>query len=145
MINSEEKVEIRRPPDEVFRFLDDEANAPRWNERCVELKRVSPGEKAVGTKLCYVYKEPGRQGEMDGEVVAYDKGRKLAMRFTDPTMAVHVAFELTPSAQGTEVLHSVGVEPRSFVTKLLAPLIRRGVKKQTAMEAQSLKRTLEAG
>src|SRR5256885_7963632 len=103
MIRSEETIEISRAPADVFRFLDDEANTPKWNPRAVEVKRTSPGEKAVGTKLHYVYRDPGRQGEMDGEVVGYEKDRKLAMRFTDKMLAVSVGLALSPAQEGTRV------------------------------------------
>ena|SRR5438105_3865419 len=143
MIRTEETIEINRPPDEVFRFLDDEANTPKWNPRAVEVKRTSAGEKAVGTKLHYVYKDPGRQGEMDGEVTGYEKDRKLAMRFSDRMMDVSVGFELSPAPSGTRVHHFVEIELKGLLAKLMTPVVRSATKKQVQTEIASLKSHLE--
>jgi hypothetical protein len=41
------------------------------------------------------------------------------MRCVDKMMAVDVAFELTAAGGGTQLVHSVGIEPRSFFIKLM--------------------------
>jgi hypothetical protein len=43
VIQSAETTEIARSAAEAFPFLDDEANTPKWNPRCVEVKRTSSG------------------------------------------------------------------------------------------------------
>jgi len=143
MIRTEETIEIKKPPADVFRFLDDEANTPKWNPRAVEVKRTSPGGKAVGTKLHYVYKDPGRQGEMDGEVTGYEADKKLAMKFTDRMMEVLVAFELAPAPAGTLVHHFVEIELKGLLARLMTPVIRSATKKQVRTEIENLKSQLE--
>jgi len=143
MIRSEETIEIGRPPADVFRFLDDESNTPKWNPRAVEVKRTSPGEKSVGTRLHYVYRDPGRQGEMDGEVTGYEKDRKLAMKFSDRMMDVSVVFELSPAPSGTRVHHFVEIEMKSLIGRLMTPIIRSATRKQVRTEVENLKGLVE--
>jgi uncharacterized protein YndB with AHSA1/START domain len=145
VIRSEETITIARPPADVFRFLDDEANTPKWMSRCVWLKRVTAGDAGLGTKLRYAYKEPGRQGEMDGEITVYEPDRRLTLRFHDDALVVTVAFELSASGAGTEVRQRVEVEPKTVMMKLMTPVIRGAVRAQTKEEIRGLKREMERG
>jgi uncharacterized protein YndB with AHSA1/START domain len=103
---------------------------------------VSGGARSVGSKLRYRYKEGSREGEMDGEVTAYDKPKRLTMRYTDKMMRVDVAFELSPEGSGTRLVHHVEIEPRSFFIKLMQPLIRGATRKQTEGVVGKLKELL---
>src|SRR5438552_2384856 len=44
-------VNVPKPPTDCFAYLDDFANTPRWNPRCVEVRQTSPGPRAVGSAL----------------------------------------------------------------------------------------------
>jgi Polyketide cyclase / dehydrase and lipid transport len=44
-------VTIRRPPSEVFAFLVDPANIPKWNYAIDSARQVSPGPVGVGTRI----------------------------------------------------------------------------------------------
>src|SRR5439155_23090888 len=110
-IVTEAKSTIARTPDKVFAFLDDMANTPKWNTRCVEVKQTSPGDRAVGAKLLYRYREPGREGTMDGEVMRYSPGKELAMRYVDKALEVSVEFEFKDVGGQTELTHRARIEP----------------------------------
>jgi uncharacterized protein YndB with AHSA1/START domain len=144
MIATVAETHIGKSPDEVFGYLDDLEKTPLWNTRCVEVKQLSPGSRAIGAKLLYRYKDGGRQGEMDGEVVAYEKPRQLSMRYVDKLMSVSVAFDLTAQGSGTQLVHSVQIEPRSLLIKLMTPIIRSATRKHTDGVVATLKRLLEA-
>src|SRR5258705_13973416 len=106
MISMRAETQIGKSPAEVFAYLDDLQKTPLWNLRCVEVKQTSDGARSVGSKLHYRYKEGGRKGEMQGEVTAYEKPQRLAMRYVDKMMSVDVAFELTAASGGTQLVHS---------------------------------------
>jgi uncharacterized protein YndB with AHSA1/START domain len=143
MIHAEQTIQIDTPPASVFGVLADLSKTPQWNPRCVEVKQVSPGPFAAGAKLHYRFKEPGRQGEMDGEVIACEPSKTLAMRFVDKSMAVDVRFELQAQGSGTSVVHVIDVEPRSFMIKLMTPLLRGALRKQAVSELDKLKKLVE--
>jgi len=50
MIKAERTVVIDRPIEEVFAFVTDQTNTPRWQAGLVELERTTPGPIGVGTK-----------------------------------------------------------------------------------------------
>ena len=58
-----------------------------------------------------------------------------------------VSVDLRVSAKGGETLtkHMVEITPKTFGGKLMSPLIRFGLKKQTRDAAKNLKNLLESG
>jgi uncharacterized protein YndB with AHSA1/START domain len=144
MITITKEVEIARPPQEVFAFLDDEANSPKWLAQCVGLRRTTEGPKGVGSKLDYHYRSMGHEDHMDGEVVAYQPGQRLAMRYVDKLFDLKVSFELALAAAGTRLRQTCEVEPRGMA-KMMTPMIEGAMEKQMAADLGTLKQLLEAG
>jgi len=143
MIECTNEIDVAQPPDQVFAFIDAEDKAPRWLSQCVELTRTSAGEKDVGTTLRYVYKQPGRRGTMNGIVTAYQRGERLAMKYTDRMFEVAIGFDVAPTANGSHVTERISIEPKGFVAKLMAPIVRRATRRQTSKDMAALKRVLE--
>ncbi|HYT70592.1 MAG TPA: SRPBCC family protein [Gemmatimonadales bacterium] len=143
MIKHESSVEITKPVGDVFAFVDNLSQAPRWLEGCVEVRQLSPGPKAVGTQLHYVHRKGGRRGEMDGAVTAYDKNRRLGMRYADAMFDVAVEFRFTPTSTGTVVAHTCAITPKRLLGRLMSPLIGVANRKQVAHNVARLKGVLE--
>jgi uncharacterized protein YndB with AHSA1/START domain len=143
MNESEATVHIGRSTSDVFELLDDAASAPLWMQACAELSQRSPGPKGVGSSLHYTYRQGGRIASMDGTVTGYDRGRHLAMHFTDRQFAVDVVFHLAPEAAGTTVTHRITITPRSFVGRLMSPMIGAGNRRQVAANLARAKALLE--
>ena len=57
MIRFENTVEIDRPIEEVFRFVANFENVPRWNYYVVDVRQLSEGPPAEGIPL-----SPNAQG-----------------------------------------------------------------------------------
>ena len=137
VLHFQEEVEVRRTPAQCFAFVDDLANTPRWNEMCVGLVREGDG-------LTYTYKQGHGQAVMHGFVVERDPPRRLLLGFSDRMFEIEIGFRFEAIPGGTRIEHTVQVEPRSFLTKLMSPLLRRALKKQTAKQAQALAAALAA-
>ena len=60
MATFENTVTIRRPIEEVFGFLADFENVPKWNYAIVETHKVSQGPVGVGTIYQQVRSVPSR-------------------------------------------------------------------------------------
>lgn len=137
-------IDVPVPVERVFRVVDDPARVPEWLARCVAMEQLTPGPVAVGTKLRYTYRDAGRQGVMDGEVVEREEGSKLVLRFADAQMVAVIGFRTEPSGSGCALTHSVDLEPRSLLPRLFAPLIRRQLPKQTTAAMEELRRLVLA-
>ena len=138
-----ERVEVRRTPAQCFAFVDDFANAPRWNELCVALQREG-SDAREGGGLVYTYKHGQQQQVMHGLVVERDPPRRLLLGFSDRNFEIEIGFRFDAIPGGTRIEHTVELSPRSFLTRLITPLLRRVMRKQTAKQAQALARALEA-
>jgi carbon monoxide dehydrogenase subunit G len=136
-------IDVGHEPKEVFAVLDDFAMTPKWLERCTGIEKLSPGPNAVGMKLRYSYKEGGRTGTMDGEIVARIPDEQLTFRYADKMMDVAVDFHVTSAAAGARLTHTIDITPKNVLAKVFAPFIRRGLPRQTIAAMESLRTLLD--
>ena len=136
-IQFEHTIEVPQSPEQVFPVLADVSQTPKWLARCTGIEVLTPGPLARGAKLRYSYRDGRRAGQMNGEVAERIDNQKLSFRYSDKMMKVGVHFSMQPQGNGTRLTHSIDITPQTFFAKLLSPLIRRQLPKQTitAMEA----------
>ena len=139
----EERVEVRRTPAQCFAFVDDLANTPRWNDLCISLQREG-SDAREGGGLVYTFKQGNRNGVMHGEILEREPPRRLLLRFSDRMFEIQIGFRFDAIPGGTRIEHTLEVELRTFLTRLLAPLFRRVMAKQTAKQAAALAQALSA-
>jgi len=132
-------IEVPQAPGQVFGVLDDFSQTPKWLSRCTGIEQLTPGEKAPGTKLRYSYRDGARSGTMDGEIVARTPSERITMHYGDKMMEVSVDFHMAPNGAGTKLTHTIEMSPRSFFTKLFAPMIRAQLPRQTVTAMESLR------
>jgi uncharacterized protein YndB with AHSA1/START domain len=143
MIKNESSMEIPKPVSEVFAFVENFSQAPRWLTGCVELRRE--GEARSGTPVHYEFKQGAGAKALDGVLTSYERDRRLTMTFADKMFEIVVEFAFSPTAAGTRVDHSITIEPKRIFAKLLAPLMRSGNRKQVEQNLSRLSDMLAAG
>ena len=137
-------IDVPQDPAAVFAFLDDLSLTPQWLGPCVGLEKLSPGPNAVGDKLKYEHEQGGRRGVMDGEITARESGKRLAFRYWDSSFEVVIDFRMEPSGNGTRLTHLIDITPKSFMTKLMTPMIRGALPKQTTDAMEKVREMLAA-
>lgn len=143
-INYEYSVEVNSSPEQAFSVVDDLARTPEWLCVCVSLEKLSPGPNKVGDKLKYTFKQGKRPGVMDGEITARVPGKKLTYQFDDRMFRVVIDFNISPTSAGAKMTHVIAITPKTFAGKLMTPLIRLGVPKQTKDAMHALKAILDS-
>ena len=136
---------IRTTPERAFAAIDNLSLTADWLPPCVSLTKDGDGPNAVGDKLRYVYKQGGRQAEMTGKILARVPGERLHCVYNDSMFDVSVDLRVSAKAGETLTTHLVEITPKTFAGKLMSPLIRLGLKKQTRDAAKNLKKLLESG
>ena len=136
-------IDVAHDPKKVFALLDDLEKTPRWLERCTGLEKLSAGPSDVGSKLRYSYRDGGRGGTMEGEIVSRIPDERLAFRYGDKMMEVAVDFHVTSAASGARLTHTIDIKPKTFFAKLFTPFIRRGLPKQTIGAMERLRALLD--
>lgn len=138
--NFEYAIEVPGEPARVFAILDDVARTPQWFSRCTAAEKLDPGANAVGTRLRYAILQRGTMtGTMEGSVVAHARDQHIAFRLTDRTFDITIDFQLAPIGSGTRVVHRMDLVPRSFVGKLLLPIVRKVIPNQVAVDMAKLR------
>ncbi|MFN0053995.1 MAG: SRPBCC family protein [Planctomycetales bacterium] len=134
---------VRTTPERAFAAIDDLPLTAQWLPPCVSLDKLTPGPNAPGDKLKYVYRQGGRQAEMEGEIIARTPGERLHCLYQDGMFSVSVDLRVAAAADGVQMRHLIEMTPKTFLGKLMSPLIRMGIGKQTRDAAANLKRLLE--
>jgi uncharacterized protein YndB with AHSA1/START domain len=136
-------IDVGHDPKKVFELLDELERTPEWLERCTSIEKLSSGPNAVGTKLRYAYRDGGRTGTMEGEIVARVPDERLTFRYGDKTMDVAVDFHVTNAAAGARLTHTIDLTPKNLLARLFTPFIRRGLPKQTITAMERLRSLLD--
>jgi uncharacterized protein YndB with AHSA1/START domain len=140
---AEHAVTIARAPDEVFAFLADGTNDPRWRPAVADVAHESG--TGVGARYRQGMKGPmGRRVPADFEITEHEPPRTRAFQVTAGPVRPRGRYELAPADGGTSVRFRLECE-LSGPKKLM---MSRPVQKSMDSEVHNLERlkqVLESG
>jgi carbon monoxide dehydrogenase subunit G len=138
----ETSVRIERAVDEVFDFVSNPRNLPRWNS-AVQAVSVTSGEGDPGSTYLMERELPGGRVQNGLEILARDRPAEFAIRTTSgPTPFVYrYRFD---SGGATTVVHLAAEVELSGIARALGPLGARLVKRGVDANFATLKQILEA-
>ena len=141
MPSAENSVVIERPRSEVFAFVADHENDPKWRPGVVDIKRASgEGQGAVYTQG--VQGPMGKRIDADFEVTAYQPDTLLAFRTLAGPVQPEGSYRFEEVDGATRVTFSLNAQLRG-AQKLMAPMVGKAMRTQVAA-LDDLKRVLEA-
>jgi uncharacterized protein YndB with AHSA1/START domain len=138
----ENTVIIQRPAGEVFAFLADFENIPRWNYAIEETSKASAGPVGVGTRYRQTRSIPGRSVE-DFEVTVFEPARRLAIQGQLGPFQATISYQLEAAAGVTKLVNNVELNPPPAMPRLLAPLATSRIEAAVAQNLGKLKLLLE--
>lgn len=133
---------IARSAGEVFAFLAEFENVPRWNYAIEQTRKVSPGPVKVGTAYRQTRAIP-RRSEETFEVTVFEPPSRLAIDGQIGPFRATSGYLLEPVTDGTRLTNHVELEPSSAVLRLIGPLAVPNVKAAVARNLTVLKGLLE--
>ena len=80
MITFEVSIVIEKPVEEVFGFVTEGENVPKWNSAVKSVRKISEGPISVGTKYAIVRQLPSGSAENIYEVVGTKKTENYPLR-----------------------------------------------------------------
>jgi uncharacterized membrane protein len=141
MPSAENSIVINRPRSEVFAFVADHENDPKWRPGVLDIKRASgQGQSAVYTQG--VQGPMGKRIDADFEVTAYQEDTLLAFRTLAGPVRPEGSYRFEDADEGTRVTFSLNAKLRG-PQKLMAPLVGKSMRNQVAALV-NLKRVLES-
>jgi uncharacterized membrane protein len=140
MLEFENTIRIDRPVDEVFAFLSDFENIPKWNYYVLEERQLSDGPIGVGT----TYHQVRKNDEQDFRIIEFEPGH---------TVAVKALPQSSPSFERRVTLYEEGDTTRvrdqwkldTGRPAILERLAGRRVRSAVADNLAKLKELLEEG
>lgn len=140
MLEFENTITINRPVGEVFEFVADPQNFPRWNYYVLTVSKLSNGPIGVGT----AYHQVRKTDQQDFRITEFERNRRMALK-TSPQSTPQLEMQLTfqERAGATQVSDVWKLD-----TGLPAPLEWLGTGRVRAAVAENLaklKQLLEAG
>jgi uncharacterized protein YndB with AHSA1/START domain len=143
VIAFETTARIKRPIEDVFSYVSDPLNLPRWNSAVQAVHRRSAGAKGVGSTYLMERQLPTGRAVDELEVVASAPPHTFAIRApTGPTPFLY-RYQFAPANGETVMTLEAEVELTGAAT-LLPQLARRAIRKGVDDNLATLKRILEA-
>jgi uncharacterized membrane protein len=140
VLEFENTICIDRPVGEVFAFLSDFENIPKWNYYVLEVRRLSEGPTGIGT----TYHQVRKSDQQDFRIIEFEP---------DHTVAVKTLPHSSPSFERRFTLYEEGDTTRirdqwkldTGMPALLERLARGRAKSAVAENLAKLKELLEEG
>ena len=140
MLEFENIILIYRPTDEVFAFLSDFENIPKWNYYVLEVRRLSESPTDIGT----TYHQVRKTDQQDFRIIEFEPNH---------TVAVKTLAQSSPSFERRFTLYEEGDTTRirdqwrldTGRPTVLERLARGRVKSAVAENLAKLKELLEEG
>lgn len=142
MIATEASVHIERSPEDVFRFLSDPTNEPRWHTDVVEAEALTEPPLAVGSRERWVMSFMGRR-EQVMEVTRLEPNRLIELH-GHPIMGLEptITYVIEPDAVGARFTRRIEMEA-SGIGRLFAPMLKAGGPRRNRGFVNKLKAQLE--
>ncbi|MFG2328829.1 SRPBCC family protein [Streptomyces sp. NPDC048604] len=142
----EATVDVGRNIDEVFAYLADGRNDPRFSPRVLEIERVPESPTAVGTVFRSKVKDAGMKTSRTFRVTAFDPPR--SMRWAEVSKNLVTAdeggYDLEPLPDGGTRVRIHNVLEGHGVGKLLVGLALGAARKDAPAFGQRIKDAVEA-
>jgi len=132
---------VDRPVEEVWDFMTDLENTPKWDPGVLEAKQTSEGPKGVGTTI--QTRHP-RNRTLNSRAIEYEPNHRFALEFTSgPIKGTRVSYS-TEAVEGKTKLTRTFDLKFSGAYRLIGPFVARGARREGGAEVNNVKRILES-
>src|SRR2546428_4447411 len=144
-MHGELSVVVNRPIEEVWAFITDPFNIPRWGGGRLAARVTPAGPIRVGSTIEYRISIFGLERRFSAVFTEVDPPRVAAGSFVGQGfLSGSVRTTLEATATGTKIVRSGDLKVRGIL-RLLSPIVAAFMRRQVDTQMRSLKRLLEAG
>jgi len=140
MAKIQERVIINRPPEEVWKFLTDLSNLPKWDSGVLEAKQTSPEPLGVGSTFLTRH----RWITYYFRCSEYEPNHRFSFEFSQgPMKGAKASVNLETIEEKTSA--TFAIDPKiGGVLKLFGPYLNRNLRGHNRESAATVKRILES-
>lgn len=143
MAHAENETTISRAPEDVYAFLADGLNNPKWRSGIQGIALKSGTTGALGAVYSQTLTGPGgRPIAGDYEITTADPGQRLCFQVVAGPARPSGEYHLSAAPGGTKVRFTLDLQPKGLM-KIAAPMIARTMRTEVA-QLTNLKSVLEA-
>jgi uncharacterized protein YndB with AHSA1/START domain len=141
----ETTVVIDRPIEEVFAFLADGENDPKFSPRVLEIAKTTDGPPGVGTVYASTVKDAGVKTKREIKLTEFEPPTRIRWSEVSKNLvtAPEGGYDLAPEGTGTRVIFHNVLEGHG-PGKLIAPLALRSARKNADEFGKAIKAAVEA-
>ena len=141
----EATVVIDRPIEEVFAFLADGENDPKFSPRVLEIAKTTDGPPEVGTVFASTVKDAGMKTKREFKLTEFEPPTRIRWAEVSENLvtAPEGGYDLAPEGSGTR-LTVYNVLEGHGPGKLIAPLALRSARKGAEDFGMAIKGAVEA-
>jgi carbon monoxide dehydrogenase subunit G len=143
MIDLEFGMLVDKPVEEVFKFLSDPLNIPKWQAMIASIEQMTPGAVGLGSKFSVHAALMGRALDGVMEITSYEPPNKFGFTNKAGPMQVTVTITLKPAGTGTKVSLQAQGNPEGVFKLAEGPLTHQ-IKSQMEANLAKLKTLLES-
>ncbi len=136
-------IDIAKPADEVFAYINNFENNPTWQNGMVSCEYTSSQREGVGTTYKQVAQFMGRTIETNFEVIEFVPNRLVRFVSRESTFPLRIMRSVEPTDDGAHV-HAIIEGESNGLLKLLGPLLDRLVNRAIYRDYAKLKQMLES-
>ncbi|MDH3498643.1 MAG: SRPBCC family protein [Acidimicrobiia bacterium] len=144
MIQVTASVDIDRPASDVFDYLADMSNNPKWQRGMQQCSWTSEPPLRLGSTYDQQATFLGKQIISSFEVVEFEAGRRIRIKTTGGTMPIDVTREVRTRPDGTASVTATVRGESPGLLRLAGPLMRVLVAASVRGDYRRLKAVLES-
>jgi uncharacterized protein YndB with AHSA1/START domain len=138
-------IEISRPAEEVFAYLDQVDRHSEWQGQLVSTTIETAGPVRVGTRVVERRNVPGCARDFPYEITEHDPAGKISFRGTAGLIRPAGTYTVDPIGESGSRLNSELDLKGHGIGKLFAPLALRQAAEQVPVDQARFKELLESG
>jgi hypothetical protein len=134
---------INSPVDIVVDALMNHKNFVYWQTNLEKFEVIKETEEKVGSIAHLHYNEKGRKYIMEDKMIQYEPNKKIVSQVSGDVISAVVETIILSQGDKTEIKLKWSGEGKVFFVKLLLPLLKGKMIKQSAKELETFKHLVE--
>ena len=134
------------PADVVWPYLIALEQVPYWEDDVLEVRLLTPGALAVGSRLSVRRVYAGREARLEGTVVALDPGRSATIELRGgPLELARATYTVDPTGPSTSLVTYAGSVRLRGAARLVGRLVPLLGRRQVGKNLRRLERRIASG
>jgi hypothetical protein len=144
MVRITDRTIIDSPVEEVWRFVSDPGNDPKWYQGTMQVRQISEVPTAVGTTFEAVLQFRGRSLVAGARCIVLNTNKEVTWEFTSGLMKRSTdSWRMEPMDEKSTRLTRVFDMRVNGFWRMIQPIVARGTKRAHEAEIHKVKRIVE--